>query len=572
MEDQSMQTRSAQGATTGNQNVKNEDPNYKWKVLSTVIFGIFMIILDTTVVNVAFQTIREQFGGNLNDSQWVISIYVLTLGISTPLSGFLADRFGAKKIYLGGLALFAGGSLLCGISNSLNLLIISRAIQGVGGGIAMPLGTALLLQAFPPREQGMALGIFGIAALVAPAVGPILGGYLVDQNQWRVIFFINPPIGLIGVVMGIFLLRESSRAERPAFDAGGVITEVIGFGSILYAASIAADRGWTSPETLTWFGIGAVGLVLFGLIELFRAKTPLMDLRLFRNRTFLNASLLGYVSTIALFGAEFLLPVYLQALRGRSALQTGLILLPMALAGGIFVTLSGRLYDKVGPRPLLVVGFSLLVVNTWQLSQLKADTPISWLLFLLVLRGLALGLTVQTTMVTALSVVRRRDLARGSSLTNATRLVVQSIGVAVLATVLASAITPDVKAMQNQFGQIAKSTPAHPVGICELAANPAAIQQVISAAARVPITGPTTPQANSPQGEQPGAQDPPVSPNQLQGLLERACQENISGFERAYTVTFYAAIAALVLGLMLPGWPAKWEGRQSPGENGEGQS
>jgi EmrB/QacA subfamily drug resistance transporter len=532
---------------------RNSDPNYKWKVLSTVIFGIFMVILDTTVVNVAFQTIREQFGGSLSDSQWVISIYVLVLGITTPLSGFLADRFGTKKIYLGGLSLFVVGSLLCGLSNNLSLLIISRAIQGAGGGIALPLGTALLLRAFPISEQGAALGIFGIAALVAPAIGPILGGYLVDQNLWRVIFFINPPIGLIGVIMGINLLREQPESERPAFDVGGMISEVIGFGAILYAASIAANQGWTAPETLTWFGVGAVGLVVFGLIELFRARDPLLDLRLFGNRTFLNASVLGYVSTIALFGAEFLLPVYLQALRGRTALQTGFILLPMALAGGVFVTLSGRMYDKVGPRPLMAVGFSLLIVNTWQLSQLKADTPIGWLLFLLVLRGLALGLTVQTTNVTALSVVPHRDLARGSSLVSATRLVIQSIGVAVLATVLASAITPDVKAMQNQFSQVAKSSPANPVGICELASNPAEIARVIARSPRVPVTGS-------------GQQDPPPSPKQLQAALERACQENISGFERAYKVTFYAAIVALVLGVMLPGWPGKWEGRQGPAE------
>jgi EmrB/QacA subfamily drug resistance transporter len=523
------------GAIERNNPADHFDPNEKWKVLSTVIFGIFMVILDTTVVNVAFQTIREQFGGNLNDSQWVISIYVLALGISTPLAGFLGDRFGVKKIYLGGLGLFVLGSLVCGLSNSLGLLIAARAFQGMGGGIALPLGTALLLQAFPPKEQGMALGIFGIAALVAPAVGPILGGWLVDQNLWRVIFFINPPIGLVGVVLGIFLLRPKQRPERPGFDVGGMITEVIGFGSILYAASIAADRGWTSPETLTWFGVGAVGLVLFGVVELFIAKSPLLDLRLFRNRVFLNASLLGYVSTVALFGAEFLLPVYLQALRGRSALQTGFILLPMALAGGIFVTLSGRLYDRVGPRPLMAVGFTLLIVNTWQLSQLTADTPISWILFLLVLRGLALGLTVQTTMVTALSVVPRHDLARGSSLTNATRLVVQSIGVALLATVLASAITPDVKALQNQFSQQVQSTPSDPVGICE---PPAQLSIVVT-----------------------GGQAQGPSPAQLRSEMQRACQENISGFERAYKVTFFAAFAALALGLLLPGWPGKWEGR-----------
>jgi EmrB/QacA subfamily drug resistance transporter len=312
----------------------SDDPNYKWKVLATVIFGIFMVILDTTVVNVAFQTLRNEFGGSLNDSQWIISVYVLSLGITTPLAGFLADRFGDKRIYLGGLGLFALGSLLCGLSPNLGFLIAARALQGAGGGIALPLGTALLLQAFPVAEQGMALGIFGIAALVAPAIGPILGGWLVDQNLWRVIFFINPPIGLAGVLLGLRLLRERRDDRRPAFDLAGVATEIVGFGAILYAASLAANQGWTAPGTLLWFGIGAVGLVAFGLVELFRARTPLLDLRLFTDRVFLNASLLGYVSTVALFGAEFLMPIYLQALRGRPALETGFILLPMAIRPG----------------------------------------------------------------------------------------------------------------------------------------------------------------------------------------------------------------------------------------------
>jgi EmrB/QacA subfamily drug resistance transporter len=518
-----------------------EPGGYKWKVLSTVMFGVFMIILDTTIVNVAFQTLRHEFGANIDESQWIISIYVLALGVSTPLSGFLANRFGGKKIYLGGLGLFVIGSVLCGVSPSLNLLIAARAVQGIGGGITMPLGTALLLQAFPAAEQGQALGVFGIAALVAPAIGPILGGWLVDQNLWRVIFFINPPIGLIGILLGIHFLRTERRSTRPAFDAAGVITEVIGFGAVLYAASIAATAGWTAPATLTWFAVGAGGLLAFAVVELFVAKPPLLDLRMFGNRIFLTASLLGYVSTVALFGAEFLMPIYLQSLRGRTALETGLILLPMALSGGVFVILSGRLYDKFGPRPLFATGFGLLVINTWQFSLIQADTAIGWILFLLTLRGVALGLTVQTTFVSALSVVPRSELARGSSLSNATRLVVQSIGVAILATVLASAISPEVQALQPAADPAGVS----PMGLCE--------------SVRTEHTGllafAGTAQATTVQLQA-------ITPSPAPDILQRACQENIQGFERSYRLTFYGALLALLLGLLLPGWPGKWAGRR----------
>jgi EmrB/QacA subfamily drug resistance transporter len=526
-------------------------PGYKWKVLGTVVFGIFMVILDTTVVNVAFQTLRQEFGSSLSDAQWILSVYVLALGISTPLAGFLADRFGSKRIYLTGLSIFVLGSVACGLAPNLGVLVAARAVQGLGGGIALPLGMAMLLKAFPASEQGMALGIFGIAAIVAPALGPILGGWLVDGGHWRLIFAINPPVGLVGVLLGTRFLREQRSDRRPPLDILGLVTEVVGFGAILYAASNAETLGWRSPTVVASFVVGGIGLVLFALVELFVAKVPLLDLRLFAKRVFLNASLLGYVSMIALFGAEFLMPLYLQALRGLSALQTGLMLLPLAISGGLSVTLAGRLYDRLGPRPLVAAGFSLLIVNTWQLSQIQADTPLNWILLLLALRGLALGLTVQTTLVTALSVVPMKDLARGSSLTNATRNLVQSIGVALLATILASAVSPQIQQLQKIFSESPRpaSAPTHVAGICE----PVQI-------ASVAVGGSSATVLAAPDG----AVRPVVAlPPNISGLLKQACDENVAGFEQAYTVTFYAAMLALILGLMLPGWPLKWAGRRA---------
>jgi DHA2 family multidrug resistance protein len=517
---------------------------YKWKVLISVIFGIFMIILDTTVVNVAFQTIRREYGAGLNESQWVISIYVLALGIATPMSGFLADRFGIKRMYVGGLAMFTFGSLLCGlapsVSSSIWLLVAARALQGFGGGVAQPLGSALLFSTFPPKEQGLALGIFGIALVVAPALGPILGGLLVDQNLWTWIFFINIPIGILGVTLASRFLRERRSERKAALDPLGVIMSVVGFGAALYAASIAADQGWTSSGVLLWFAIGAAALIAFAIVELFVAKEPLLNLRLFGNPTFLTASLIGYVTVIGLFGAEFLMPVYLQALRGRTALETGFTLLPLAITSGIITPIAGRLYDKIGPRPLVVTGFSLLAINTWQLSQLRGDTPIGWLLFLLALRGAALGLTVQTTFATALSTVPRPLLPRGSSLINGTRFVVQSIGVAVLATVLASTLSPQVQQLQAQFQETGAQQVAQPFGLCETPGAPA--------------------DQNVPAGV------PPVARAQAQQAIQQACGEYLLGFDRAYKLTFYVALAAIAIALFMPGWPRAWAGRTAPGD------
>ena len=321
----------------------------KWKVLITVMFGLFMVILDSTIINIAFPTLRREFGASLADAQWVISIYVLALGITTPVSGYLADRFGIKRVYLLGLAIFVLGSFLCGIAPSLGLLIAARALQGFGGGIAQPLGPAQLYRAFPPKEQGAAFGVLGIALVVAPALGPILGGWLVDINLWRAIFFVNVPIGIIGVILGSDFLLDFRVDRKPLFDPLGLLTAIIGFGAILYSASIAENFGWGGPFTLLALGFGFFILALHVLIELRLAKEPLMDLQLFLNPTFLIAALVGYIATIALFGAEFMMPIYLQAFRGRTALDAGIILLAVAATSAIATPSAGRLYDKIGP-------------------------------------------------------------------------------------------------------------------------------------------------------------------------------------------------------------------------------
>jgi len=518
----------------------------KWKVLITLMLGIFMVILDATIVNVAFPAMRIAFGANLASTQWVISIYVLALGITTPVAGFLADRFGIKQVYLSGLAVFTLGSFLCGIAPSLPLLIAARALQGIGGGIAQPLSAAQLYRTFPPKEQGTAFGIFGISLVVAPALGPVLGGWLVSAQIWKGIFFVNVPVGILAVTLGSRFLIDNKTNQRHLFDPLGLITAVIGFGSVLYAASIAETYGWTGTATIAFLVAGIVILVAHAWYELKGAKEPLMNLRLFTNRIFLNASLVGYVATVALFGAEFLMPLYLQSFRGRSALEAGIILLGVAATSAFATPLAGRLYDKIGPRPQLVAGFIILCINTWQLAHLQATTPIAYIVFLLALRGLAVGLTLQTSFVTALGAIHIDMLPRGSSLFNSTRFVVQSIAVASLATILVSFLSPPIKAQMDQMQAALPATTLF--GVCE--------------------TPGVTAQNNLPPG---AAATLSTLPKQSAAAararivtgIQEACAESMKGFEAAYRLTFYASIGALILAFFLPGWPAKWAGRQA---------
>jgi DHA2 family multidrug resistance protein len=275
-------------------------------------------------------------------------------------------------------------------------------------------------------------------------------------------------------------------------------------------------------------------------IELRVAKEPILDLYLFKNRIFLNASLLGYVSVLALFGAEFLLPVYLQSLRGISPFNTGMILLPMAVTSGILTILSGKIYDRIGPRMLMITGFAILTLNTWQLSLLKADTSLTWIMVLLAFRGVALGLTAQTTMATSMSVIQPHDLPRGTSLSNATRQVAQSIAVAILATVLISTLSPQVKIYQSMLNaQASTSSNKGAVrGLCMLTPD---LDATTGSAVTTGLT-------------------------QDLHLSQQACEENMAGFDLTYKLTFYASLVALILGAFLPGWPFKWKGRHAMGE------
>ncbi len=519
----------------------------KWKVLISVVFGIFMVILDSTIVIVAFPALRAGYGASLSDAQWVLSVYVLSLGVTTPVSGFMADRFGIKRIYLLGLGIFTLGSFLCGVAPSLGLLVAARALQGFGGGLAQPLAPAQLYRAFPPKEQGTALGIFGIALVVAPALGPILGGWLVDLGVWRAIFFVNVPIGILGVILGSRFLLDYRLERRSLFDPLGLVTAVIGFGALLYAASVAENDGWTGLGTLVALGIGLAALVANAIVELFVAKEPMLNLRLFGNPVFLNASLIGFVAMVALFGAEFLMPIYLQAFRGRTALETGFILLGVAATSSFATPLAGRLYDKIGPRVIVATGFAILCINTWQLAQIRADTSIGYIVFLLALRGLAIGLTVQSTFVTALTSVPVGAVPRASSLLNSTRFVVQAVAVAALATVLTSTLSADVKAQEDQMQQTLTVGTVR-FGICETPG--------VKAEDNVP------PSLVASLSALPAGSAQPAKSKIVAGL-QRACGQSIQGFEAAYGVTVFGAVGSLVLALLLPGWPGKWGGRGS---------
>lgn len=413
--------------------------SYKWIVASVVILGVFMSILDQTIVNIALPTLETDFGADVHSVQWVLTAYILTQGVATPATAFFADRFGIKRFYIISLAAFTAGSALCGLAWSLPVLIFFRVLQGAGGAALFPLSITLLFREFPPQERGMAMGLFGVPALLAPAIGPTLGGYLVTSVGWQLIFYINVPIGIAAVILSFLFLREYRQDAHARFDIPGFILAAVGLAAVLYGINDASTNGWTSGTVLGFLAAGVLALAIFTVYEIMlanRGGRPLLDMRLFRNSAFTVGSIAYVFVIFSLFGGLFLLPIYLQNIRQLSAFQAGLILLPQALASMVSVVIGGRLVDRIGVRAVMIPGLLLLGFANYELSLITIYSPYWWIQVMLILRGVALGLTVQPLTVAILSEISSRDLPQASALNTVIRAVASSLGIGILATLV----------------------------------------------------------------------------------------------------------------------------------------
>src|SRR5579859_1547946 len=412
--------------------------DYKWILAMVVIFGVFMSILDQTIVNIAIPRLQSAFGADIHSVQWVLTAYILAQGVATPMAAFFSDTIGIKRFYIFSLVAFTLGSALCGIAWSLPVLILFRVLQGLGGAALFPLSITLLFREFPPQERGAAMGFFGIPALLAPALGPTLGGYLVTYAGWQLIFYINVPIGILAFILAMIFLHEARPMANTTFDFLGFIFVALGLGLVLYALSSVSTDGWTSTTVVGCLAGGLISLAIFTAVELIlvnRGGQPLLDLRLFTNGPFTTSIIAGLFVVFSLFGGLFLFPIYLQNIRGQSAFESGLILLPQALAAMVSVVIGGRLVDRIGVRAVVIPGLLLLAFASWQLTFITLNSPFWWLQLLLVLLGLSLGLTGQPLVVAALADIREaKQVGDASTITTVTRSVGASMGIAILAT------------------------------------------------------------------------------------------------------------------------------------------
>jgi len=399
------------------------------------LIGAFMSILDSSIVNVAVPTIMNVFNAGPSDVQWVSTIYLLAMGVVIPLSGWLGDKFGFKNLYIASLAVFVTGSLLCGLSWDLNSLIVARVFQAFGGGMIMPTMMAMVFRIVPRKNIGGAMGVFGISLMMGPAIGPTLGGYLVEYVNWRWIFTINLPIGVVGILLAWFVLPEFQSKHPGKLDLGGAFSSAIALFSILLALSKGEEWGWTDERIVILFAISFFSLILFVYLE-FTTKNPLLELRVFKYRSFLLANLLVVVTTVGMYAGIFYLPLFLQSVRGLGAMQTGLLLMPGAIASGLMMPITGKLYDKIGARPLALFGVALLAVLTFAFHNLNLATATGTIVLWVTLRGGVMAFANMPAQTAALVDVPTELVGRASSITNIIRSVAGSFGLAVLTSIL----------------------------------------------------------------------------------------------------------------------------------------
>ncbi len=415
---------------------------YKWLAAGVVVFGTVMVILDQTVVNVALPKLESDFNTSLTNIQWVITGYSLALAAVIPLSGWLVQRLGTKRLLVVSELLFIAGSALCGLAWSENALIGFRILQGLGGGFLMPVGMTILMQVTPPDERGRMMAVLGVPMMLGPILGPLLGGWLVQDFTWRLIFYINVPIGIVAVILQMIVLRpgRDETTARYPLDVVGMVLVIPAVVGIVYGLSQPDTYGWGSYQTLVPLLGGAVLLVGFVLFEL-RQRFPLLDIKVFKDWAYAAAIALVLLVAISLFGAVFLFPLFLQQIQGYGTLESGFLLAFTGVAAAVTMPISGRLVDKIGAAKIVPFGVLILTAASIWTATISYDTSRGVIILMMLARGVGMGFTMMPAMSSAYVTLAPRLIPGATAITNVVQRVGSALGVAVFATILTDRIS-----------------------------------------------------------------------------------------------------------------------------------
>jgi EmrB/QacA subfamily drug resistance transporter len=412
------------------------------KIAGVVVLGAIMSILDITVVNVALPTFQAEFGSPGHEIAyshvaWTVTAYTLALATVIPMTGWAADRFGTKRLYLTAVSLFTLGSALCATASSINMLIGFRILQGLGGGMLMPLGMTIMTRAAGPHRMGRLMAILGVPMLLGPILGPILGGWLIEQASWHWIFLINVPLGAVALVYASRVLGKDSPEPSESFDFLGMALMSPGLALFLFGVSSLPQEHGDFSQPRVWVSmLAGLLLVLAFVRHSFRPEHPLLDLRLFRNRNLTISIITMFMFAAAFFGGLLLVPTYFQQIRGESTLHAGLLVAPQGLGAMVTMPIAGRLVDRMPIGRIVPVGISLIVVGMFGLTQVTSTTPYGLIIAMLFVMGLGMGSTMMPLFTSALKTLRAHEVARGSTLLNITQQISSSVGVALMSVLL----------------------------------------------------------------------------------------------------------------------------------------
>jgi EmrB/QacA subfamily drug resistance transporter len=412
----------------------------KWWTLAAVAFGLFMIMLDNTVVNVALPAIERDLHISISELEWIVTAYALVFAALLITGGKLADLLGRRKIFVAGLVVFTLSSLACGFAPNAGFLIGARAVQGVGAALMNPATLSIITATFPPRQRGTAIGIWAGVSALALAIGPLAGGLIVDNIGWNWIFFVNVPVGALGIVVSQFFIDESRDTSREqSVDVPGLLTSGGGLFALSYALIEGNSKGWTSPEILSLFAAAVVLLIGFVVLES-RQRLPMLDLSLFRIPSFVGANIVALLVSLAMFGVFFFVSLYVQNILGYSPTKAGAIFLPMTLLIILIAPIAGRASDRIGSRWLMGGGMSILGVSLLLYQRVGLHSTFWTLLPAMVLGGIGMALTMSPMTSVAMGSVPVDKAGVGSGVLNSFRQVGGSLGIAVMGAILASYI------------------------------------------------------------------------------------------------------------------------------------
>ena len=411
--------------------------NRKWLTLAAVSFGLFMIMLDNTVVNVALPSIQRDLDADLSELQWIVTGYALTFAALMLVGGKLADAYGRRLIFVVGIAVFTVASLLCGLADSGEMLIAARVLQGAGAALMNPATLSIIAATFPPRERGTAIGIWAGVSALALAIGPLVGGLITEHLDWSWIFFVNVPVGILGIAASYLFIDESRDETHARLDLPGLATSAIGLFALTYGLIEANSYGWTSTRIVGSFVLAGVSLLAFLQLER-RQRDPMLPLELFRSGTYTGANLVVLLVALAMFGVFFFVSLYLQNILGYSAVQTGAAFLPLTILIILVAPIAGKTSDRIGSRGLMTAGMILIAAQLVMLSRLSVDARF-WDLFpAFVVGGIGMGLTMTPSAAAATRSVPVDKAGVGSAVLNSARQVGGTMGIAVMGAIVAA--------------------------------------------------------------------------------------------------------------------------------------